>query len=106
MRDMIQRPESMETPRLPDAEGPLGAAKSVDVRKYFYMIAKRLWLLLLCFMTAIVIMLVMMARQVPEYQATAKMQLTRSVGIPSNLQQRDVETILGDYTETQCNVIR
>jgi capsular exopolysaccharide synthesis family protein len=106
MRDMIQRPESMETPRLPDAEGPLGAAKGVDVRKYFYMIAKRLWLLLLCFMTSIVIMLVMMARQVPEYQATAKMQLTRSVGIPSNLQQRDVETILGDYTETQCNVIR
>lgn len=106
MRDMIQRPESIEAPRALDPEGPLGAAKGLDVRKYFYMIAKRLWLLLLCFMTSIVIMLVMMARQVPEYQATAKMQLTRSVGIPSNLQQRDVETILGDYTETQCNVIR
>ena len=106
MREMIQRPESNDAPRGLDPESALGAAKSVDVRKYFYMIAKRLWLLLLCFMTSIVIMLVMMARQVPEYQATAKMQLTRSVGIPSNLQQRDVEAILGDYTETQCNVIR
>lgn len=96
----------METPRALDPESSLSTAKNLDVRKYFYMIAKRLWLLLLCFMTAIVIMLVMMARQVPEYQATAKMQLTRSVGIPSNLQQRDVEAILGDYTETQCNVIR
>lgn len=106
MRDMIQRPESMDAPRALDPEGALGVAKGIDVRKYFYMIAKRLWLLLLCFMTSIVIMLIMMARQVPEYQATAKLQLTRSVGIPANLQQRDVETILGDYTETQSNVIR
>ena len=105
MRDMIQRPESMEAPRLPDAEGPLGAAKGVDVRKYFYMIAKRLWLLLLCFMTSIVIMLVMMARQIPEYQATAKMHLTRSVGMPANLQQKDIETIMGDYAQTQRNII-
>ena len=59
MRDMIQRPESLEAPRALDPESPLGAAKGLDVRKYFYMIAKRLWLLLLCFMTSIVIMLVM-----------------------------------------------
>ena len=66
MRDMIQRPESTEAPRALDPEGASGAAKGLDVRKYFYMIAKRLWLLLLCFMTSIVIMLVMMARQIPE----------------------------------------
>ena len=75
MRDMIQRPESMDAPRALDPESALGVAKGIDVRKYFYMIAKRLWLLLLCFMTSIVIMLVMMARQIPEYQATAKMHL-------------------------------
>jgi len=69
------------------------------------MIAKRLWLLLLCFMTSIVIMLVMMARQEPEYQSTAKIQLTRSVGIPANLRQQDMEAILGDYAQTQRNII-
>ena len=105
MRDMIQRPESLEAPRALDPESPLGAAKGLDVRKYFYMIAKRLWLLLLCFMTSIVIMLVMMARQVPEYQATAKLHLTRSVGIPANLQQKDVEAIMGDYAQTQRSII-
>lgn len=105
MRDMIQRPESTEAPRGLDPESALGAAKSVDVRKYFYMIAKRLWLLLLCFMTSIVIMLVLMARQVPEYQATAKLHLTRSVGIPANLQQKDVEAIMGDYAQTQRSII-
>ena len=106
MRDMIQRPDWAGVPPVSEAGGPSAAAKGLDIRKYFYVIAKRLWLLLLCFMTSIVIMLVMMARQVPEYQATAKMQLTRSVGLPANLQQRDAEAILGDYTATQCNVIR
>ena len=103
---MIQRPDSMAPP-LPAAEieNQAAAAKGWDVRKYFYMIAKRLWLLLLCFMTSIVVMLMMMARQVPEYQAVAKIQLTRSVELPANLQKQDVETILGDYPQTQRSVI-
>jgi uncharacterized protein involved in exopolysaccharide biosynthesis len=105
MREMIQRPDAMEAPRALDPENALGGAKGVDVRKYFYMIAKRLWLLLLCFMTSIVIMLVMMARQVPEYQATAKLHLTRSVGLPANLQQKDFEAIMGDYAQTQRSII-
>ena len=88
-----------------ETDGHAAAAKGWDLRKYFYMIARRLWLLLLCFMTSIVVMLVMMARQVPEYQATAKIQLTRSVGLPANLQPRDMETILGDYAQTQRNII-
>lgn len=104
MRDMIQRPDANPPP--PAGMEDLSAAtKGVDIRKYFYMIAKRLWLLLLCFMTSVVIMLVMMARQIPEYQAAAKIQLTRSAGLPASLQQRDMETILGDYAQTQRNVI-
>ena len=106
MRDMIQRPDSLAPAAAPKGtEGSSSSDKGLDLRKYFYMIAKRLWLLLLCFMTSIVIMLIMMARQVPEYQATTKIHLTRSVGLPANLQQRDVETILGDYAQTQCNII-
>ncbi|NCC92300.1 MAG: polysaccharide biosynthesis tyrosine autokinase [Opitutae bacterium] len=104
MRDMIQRPDAVQTPPS-SGEGSASEAKGLDLRKYFYIIAKRLWLLLLCFMTAIVIMLVMMARQVPEYKATAKLHLTRSVGLPSNLQQQDVATILGDYAQTQRSII-
>lgn len=106
MRDMIRRPETPPPPAPGEADGQASPAKGLDIRKYFYMIAKRLWLLLLCFMTAIVIMLVMMARQVPEYQATAKLQLARSVGIPSNLERRDMEAILGDYIQTQLNVMQ
>lgn len=107
MRDMIQRPDAMTPPPVAEAEGKAPAAKAgVDLRKYFYMIARRLWLLLLCFMTSIAIMLVMMARQVPEYQAVAKVQLIQSSGLPANLQPRDLVTIQGDNSETQGNVIR
>lgn len=102
MRDMIQRPDAAPLPAVP-GEAAHGPAAKLDVRKYFFMIAKRLWLLLLCFMTAIVIMLVMMAKQVPEYQATTKIQLVRSVGIPSNLQQ--AEASQGDYVQTQRNIM-
>ena len=105
MRDMIQRPDANPPPPVAGVEDLSAATKGVDIRKYFYMIAKRLWLLLLCFMTSVVIMLVMMARQIPEYQAAAKIQLTRSAGLPASLQQRDMETILGDYAQTQRNVI-
>jgi polysaccharide biosynthesis transport protein len=105
MRDMIQRPGAGQIPPPAEPEGLSSAPKGLDIRKYFYVVAKRLWLLLLSFMTAIVIMLVMMARQVPEYQAAAKIQLTRSVGLPANLQQRDMEMILGDYAHTQRNII-
>ncbi|NLB65330.1 MAG: polysaccharide biosynthesis tyrosine autokinase [Lentisphaerae bacterium] len=104
MRDMIQRPDTGNTPPrnpAPAADAP----KGIDIRKYFYIITKRLWLLLLCFMTAIVVMLVMMARQIPEYQTTAKLHLRRSVGIPANLQQQDMQAILGDYAQTQRNII-
>ena len=105
MQDMIQRPDAAPAPVVLEGDTKAAAAKGWDIRKYFYIIARRLWLLLLCFMTSIVIMLVMMARQVPEYQATAKVQLTKSVGLPANLQQKDMETILGDYAETQRNIV-
>jgi polysaccharide biosynthesis transport protein len=109
MRDMIKRPDATGAPPPPsqgEADGLGPAPKGLDVRKYFYMIAKRIWLLLLCFMTSIVVMLVMMARQIPEYQATAKIHLMRSVPLPANLQQRDMDRILGDYAQTEANVIR
>ena len=76
-----------------------------DIRKYFFVIVRRLWLLLVCFFAAILIMLVMMMREEPQFRATAKIQLIRSVGLPANLQERDMDTILGDYAQTQREII-
>ncbi|MDR0994381.1 MAG: polysaccharide biosynthesis tyrosine autokinase [Verrucomicrobiota bacterium] len=105
MREIIQRPDTLTPEHELAASAPAGNAGGMDIRRYIYMIARRLWLLLICFFASIVIMLVMMMRQEPQFQAVAKLQLTRSVGLPANLQQRDMETIVGDYAQTQRTII-
>ncbi len=101
MKDLLQPPTAAPAPAAPANDAP-----KFEFRKYFYMIVRRLWLLVLCFFISVSVMLVMMMKQEPEYTATAKVQLVRSVlALPSNLRQADMETILGDYAQTQRSII-
>lgn len=101
MKDLLQPPSNASQPPPARTEPPV-----FDFRKYFYMIVRRLWLLVLCFFVSVAVMLVMMMRQQPEYTATTKVQLVRSLlSLPSNLRQADMEAILGDYAQTQRAVI-
>ena len=101
MKDLLQPPTAAPAPAAPASDAP-----KFEFRKYFYMIVRRLWLLVLCFFISVSVMLVMMMKQEPEYTATAKVQLVRSVlSLPSNLRQADMETILGDYAQTQRSII-
>ena len=101
MKDLLQPPANATQPPPGRTDPP-----AFDFRKYFYMIVRRLWLLVLCFFVSVSVMLVMMMRQQPEYTATTKVQLVRSLlSIPSNLRQADMEAILGDYAQTQRAVI-
>lgn len=101
MKDLLQPPSP--APAAPPAGNQ---APKFEFRKYFYMVVRRLWLLVLCFFVSVSVMLVMMMRQQPEYTATAKVQLVRSLlALPSNLRQADMEAILGDYAQTQRAVI-
>ena len=101
MRDLLQPPSTA-----PASAAPAGDAPKFEFRKYFYMIVRRLWLLVLCFFVSVSVMLVMMMKQEPEYTAVAKVQLVRSVlSLPSNLRQADMEAILGDYAQTQRSII-
>lgn len=101
MKDLLQPPSP--SPAAPPAGNQ---APKFEFRKYFYMVVRRLWLLVLCFFVSVSVMLVMMMRQQPEYTATAKVQLVRSLlALPSNLRQADMEAILGDYAQTQRAVI-
>ncbi len=101
MKDLLQPPTAAPAPAASASDAP-----KFEFRKYFYMIVRRLWLLVLCFFISVSVMLVMMMKQEPEYTATAKVQLVRSVlSLPSNLRQADMETILGDYAQTQRSII-
>jgi capsular exopolysaccharide synthesis family protein len=102
MREMIQQPAGTNPGRMGKGErGLLG----FDLRRYAFLMAKRWWILTLCFFAAVLMSLVMILKQEPKYQATAKIQLTRPVGLPSNLQSREQDSILGDYATTERNII-
>lgn len=105
MKDMLNPPDS--APRaaaVPHAAS--GEPQRLDIMRYVRLVAKRMWVLVLCFLVAVVAMLVSMLRQEPVYSATAKIQLVRNLGsLPANLRQGDMDTILGDYAQTQRAVI-
>ena len=108
MKDMLDPPPSVPRP----APAPVGAASPaadpprIDFMRYLRLVAKRMWLLVLCFLVAVVAMLVSMLRQEPVYSSTAKIQLLRNIGsLPANLRPGDMDTILGDYAQTQRAVI-
>lgn len=102
MKDLLTPPPAPSSgPQSPRADVP-----KFEFRKYFYMVVRRLWLLVLCFFVSVSVMLVMMMRQQPEYTATTKVQLVRSLlALPQNLRQADMDAILGDYAQTQRAVI-
>lgn len=79
--------------------------KGFEFRRYLFVIARRWWLLLACFFAAVMVSLVMIIQQEPMYEASVKIQLTRPRDLPSNLQQRDIDAIVGDYVLTERNVI-
>jgi capsular exopolysaccharide synthesis family protein len=80
--------------------------KIIDFRKYLFLGMKWWWIIALGFFTGIVLSLAMIVKQEPQFRATAKIQLTRPTGIPANLQMREYEAILGDYTRTEMNIIQ
>lgn len=87
------------------AMGPVDdGPKGFEFRRYLFVIARRWWLLLACFFAALLVSLVMIIRQEPRYEASVKIQLTRPRDLPSNLQQRDIDAIVGDYVLTERNV--
>ena len=114
MRDIIDTPPSGASSSSPSttpfdpqklAGAAIDMAKTFDFRRYVYLIARRLWILLFCFAGAVGIMLFNMARQEPTFQTEARIQLTQPGGIPSNLLPKDMETVLGDYLSTQRQLI-
>lgn len=104
MREMLEQPTGMNAGTAGTGRAGAGDGR-VDFRRYFFLLVKRWWVLTICFFASILISLVMIVRQEPRYQATAKIQLTRPVGLPSNLQARDTDIIVGDYVQTERNII-
>lgn len=77
----------------------------VDIKQYFHIIVKRIWLVALCFVVALAVSVVMMVRQVPVYSCKCVLLLSGGLPIPQRLQLQEVKTY-GDYIETQERIIQ
>jgi polysaccharide biosynthesis transport protein len=113
MKEMIAPPNTNAAPG-PAAPGPAtaptppgGGQKKfnlVDLKQYFHIIVKRIWLVALCFVISLAVMVVMMVREVPVYRATSQLLLTQGIRLP--VQQQEVQyTGQADIMQTQLRLI-
>ncbi len=95
----------------PHASEGLGAAPAMstapafDIKQYFHVIVKRIWVVALCFILALSITVILLMRQVPVYRSTATLLLTRGIPVPTSLRVDEIQPISGDYLSTQQRII-
>lgn len=77
----------------------------VDIKQYFHIIVKRIWLVALCFVISLAVMVVMMIRQVPVFRASTTILISGGLPIPSRLQYKEGKSY-GDYLATQERILR
>lgn len=116
MKRMIEPPVSRSSgpapapPGAPAAPPPVSAPVSrsfdiVDLKQYFHIVVKRIWLVALCFVISLAVTVVNLVRQVPVFRSTATMLLSMGLPLPDRLRQEEV-TILGDIMDTQTRLIQ
>lgn len=77
----------------------------VDLKQYFHIIIKRIWLVALCFVIALAVTVINLVREVPTYRATTTLLLSRGLPLPEMIRQREQE-LQGEYMETQMRVMQ
>jgi capsular exopolysaccharide synthesis family protein len=94
----------------PAAAQPPGAppAKSfdiVDLKQYFHVVVKRIWLVALCFVIALAVTVVKLVRQVPVYRSSTSLLLSKGLPVPQQVKMADA-TMGESYMDTQLRIIQ
>lgn len=76
-----------------------------DVRHYLHIVAKRIWLVMTCFVISVTVMLFFLVRQVPVYRCRATLLMSRGLPLPASFRQVEAEP-LGDYLATQQLILQ
>ncbi len=84
---------------------PPGAEKKTfsitDLKQYFHIVVKRIWLVALCFVISLTVAVVMMVKQVPMYSCRATLLMSRGLPVAGKM---EIEP-LGEYIDTQQLII-
>ncbi len=78
----------------------------VDLKQYFHVVVKRIWLVALCFVVALAIAVVMMVREVPVFSTTATILISGGLPVPLRMRDRDSSELGSDFFATQERIIR
>lgn len=77
----------------------------VDLKQYFHVVIRRIWLVALCFVISLAVTVVMLIQQEPTYSSRARLLISKGLPLPKKLMQEE-DRPLGDYVITQINIIR
>jgi uncharacterized protein involved in exopolysaccharide biosynthesis len=107
MRKMIEPPGQASSP--PDTGAAMGPPPKkkfdiADLKQYFHVVVKRIWLVALCFVISLAVTMVNLVKQVPVYRSATSLVLSQGLPLPERVRQREVE-VMGDFIETQMRII-
>lgn len=110
MENILKPPRYPSSGGLPDSAGPsmspAGKGFGVaDLKHYFHIVVKRIWLVALCFVLSVTVMVAMLVRQVPVFSCRATLLMSRGLPLPHSFRQVQVEP-MGDYIATQQLIIQ
>ncbi len=77
----------------------------VDLKQYFHIIIKRIWLVALCFVIALAVTVINLVREIPTYRATSSLLLSHGLPLPATIRQQEQE-LQGEYMETQMRILQ
>ncbi len=106
MKQILSAPTPPER-SAPSAPPPAAASKSFDIfdiKHYFHVIVKRIWLVAICFAISVSVTVVSLVKQVPRYRSQSVLLMSKGLPLPSSLRERESEP-LGDYVGTQQRII-
>ena len=109
MKQMIQPPDSFNagsyTPPSPvPAPTGGGGIDLVKLKQYLHIIVRRIWIVAICFVVALVISVIQVSKQQATFRASTSLLLTRGTQLPGISMNRDVN-IFGDFMDTQVRII-
>lgn len=114
MKNMIDPPPSVLAPSGSAAPAnlaavppspPKGSMNMGDLKQYFHIIVKRIWLVALCFVISVAVTVVNLSRQIPVYKASANLLISRGLPLPDKVRQQDL-SVLGDMVETEARILQ
>jgi capsular exopolysaccharide synthesis family protein len=78
----------------------------MDLKQYFHIVVKRIWLVALCFVISLSVTVVNLVKQVPVFRSSASVVLSRGLNLPERLKERDLENVFGDVIDTQMRILQ